>query len=288
MSLSSIRGTVNFVEQFQSTRRRRAQADDPSRVQTLWIVPGLPRSSTYDPKWFLTEGMGAPNVLWLTELLTQRMDLAPGMRVLDLGCGTAQSSIFLAREFDLQVWAADLWVDPTANWRRIVTAGAAGLVHPIAVEAHNLPFADGFFDAVVSMDAYHYFGTDERYLPSIVSFLVSGGQIGFVAPGNAVEIEEVPNGLPVGFPPADFFTFRSAQWWERMWRRSGLVEVQTAEMVPGGHSLWERSLDLEMAWFGIGENDLASGDLRMLDSSPGQSLGFSLIVGRRSSTDGRE
>ncbi|MEV6271720.1 hypothetical protein AB0L64_31450 [Kribbella sp. NPDC051936] len=52
------------------------------------------------------------------------------MRVLDLGCGTALSSIFLAREYDVDVWAADLWVDPTENWRRVDDAGLAGRVHP--------------------------------------------------------------------------------------------------------------------------------------------------------------
>ena len=36
------------------------------------------------------------------------MDLKPGMRVLDLSCGKAISSIFLEKEFVLQVWAAGL------------------------------------------------------------------------------------------------------------------------------------------------------------------------------------
>ncbi len=40
-----------------------------------------------------------PNVLWLTEALSQVMELKRGMRVLDMGCGKAVSSIFLAREF---------------------------------------------------------------------------------------------------------------------------------------------------------------------------------------------
>ena len=34
-------------------------------------------------------------------------NIRPGMRVLDLGCGTAISSIFLAKEFGLQAWAAE-------------------------------------------------------------------------------------------------------------------------------------------------------------------------------------
>ena len=41
-----------------------------------------------------------PNVFWLAEALSQVMDLQPGMRVLDMGCGKAISSIFLARDFD--------------------------------------------------------------------------------------------------------------------------------------------------------------------------------------------
>ena len=61
------------------------------------------------------------------------------MRVLDLGCGAAISSIFLARELGVQVWAADLWIDPTQNRRRIEEAGVGDRVFPIEAEAHTLP-----------------------------------------------------------------------------------------------------------------------------------------------------
>jgi cyclopropane fatty-acyl-phospholipid synthase-like methyltransferase len=46
--------------------------------------------------------------LWLTEWLAEALDLRPGMRVLDLGCGRAMSSVFLRREFGVQVWASIL------------------------------------------------------------------------------------------------------------------------------------------------------------------------------------
>ena len=58
---------------------------------------------------------GGANSLWVTEWLTTAMDLRPGMRVLDLGCGRASSSIFLHREFGLQVWATDLWFSAAEN-----------------------------------------------------------------------------------------------------------------------------------------------------------------------------
>jgi SAM-dependent methyltransferase len=280
MTVSSHRQLSRVVDHLQQERRSHPEPVDPLRVADLWAVPGLPRSATYDPAWLICSGLGAPNVLWLTELLSQVMDLHRGMRVLDLGCGTAQSSIFLAREFAVVVWAADLWVDPTDNWRRIQEASESHRVIPLAVEAHELPFAEGFFDAIVSLDAFHYFGTDERYLPALLRFLRPGGQIGMVSPGNSADPDELPVGLPdLGWPQSDFFTFRSAEWWRRMWARSGEIEMETADMVTDGHQMWVRSLELEAAWFGDG--DLAHGDRLMLASEPGQTLGFSRLVGRR-------
>ncbi len=54
------------------------------------------------------------------------MTLEPGMRVLDMGRGKAISSIVLAKEFGVEVWAADLCVKPTENWERIRGAGLDG------------------------------------------------------------------------------------------------------------------------------------------------------------------
>ena len=51
------------------------------------------------------------STLWVTEWLTSAMDLQSGMRVLDLECGRAVSSVFLAHEFDVQVWVTDFWID---------------------------------------------------------------------------------------------------------------------------------------------------------------------------------
>lgn len=101
-------------------------------------VKEYPRSSKFDPEWVQKNEMG-PNVLWLTESLTQVLELKPGMRVLHLGCGKAMSSIFLAKEFDVQVWATDLWIDASDNLLRIRDAGLEDKVFPIHAEAHALP-----------------------------------------------------------------------------------------------------------------------------------------------------
>ena len=166
--------------------------EDTSRaLHERFSKPDFPRASRYDPHWLMANAMG-PHVLWLAEWLAQHLALSPGMRVLDLGCGKAVSSIFLAREFGVTVWAADLWIKPRENFERIEQAGLCGSVFPVSVEAHSLPFPEESFDAIVSFDAYHYFGTDDLYLGYISSFLRPGGRLGIVVPGTLNELSEVP------------------------------------------------------------------------------------------------
>jgi cyclopropane fatty-acyl-phospholipid synthase-like methyltransferase len=88
-----------------------------AELAALLTIEDFPRSAAYDPVWMLENTMG-PNAIWLTEALLQEMDLSIGMRVMDLGCGKAISSLFLAREIQLQVWATDWWVSASDNWQR--------------------------------------------------------------------------------------------------------------------------------------------------------------------------
>ena len=190
------------------------------------IYAQFPRSKKYDLQWMVEDQMG-PNVVWLAEALTQVMELKPGMRVLDMGCGKAVSSIFLAKEFGVQVWATDLWIEAGENWQRVQKAEMEGQVFPVHAEAHSLPFADDFFDAAVSFDAYHYFGTDDLYLGNYYRKLIKpGGRFGIVVPGLVKELGE--GGVPAEFRPYwewDFCSFHSPQWWQRHWEKTPRVTV---------------------------------------------------------------
>src|SRR3989442_798421 len=135
------------------------------------IAERFPRSSRYHREWISASVSGGANPLWLTEWLTSALDLRPGMRVLDLGCGRAMSSIFLHREFSVQVWATDLWISASENIQRIRDAGAADGVFPIHADARALPFADDFFDAIICIDSYMYYGTDDLYLNYLARFV---------------------------------------------------------------------------------------------------------------------
>src|SRR5437016_13725291 len=131
------------------------------------VTERFPRASQYHPEWVIANASGGANWLWLTEWLTTAMDLQPGMRVLDLGCGLASSSIFLHREFGVQVWATDLWFSAGENFQRIRDAGVEDGVFPLHADARSLPFASELFDAIVSVDSFYYYGTDDLYLSYI-------------------------------------------------------------------------------------------------------------------------
>ena len=200
----------------------------------------FPRSAAYDESW-VTENRMGPNVLWLAESLAERMTLEPGMRVMDLGCGRGLSSVFLAREFDIEVWATDLWIKPTGNWERIREAGLEGQVHPIYAEAHQLPYAEGFFDAIVSLDAYQYFGTADLYLQYLAPFLRPGGEIGVVCPSFRREIgpDDVPGYLTDLYGAGGFHAFHTADWWRDHFRKAAVVEVTLADEPAESDAIWE-------------------------------------------------
>ena len=122
----------------------------------------FPRTAKYDERWIRKNALGE-NALCQAESLARHLPFSPGMRVLELGCGKATSSIFLAREFEVQVWATDSGTSATENFHRAIALQYEARVFPMRVDAHSLPFAKEFFDAVVAIDSYLYFGTDERY-----------------------------------------------------------------------------------------------------------------------------
>src|SRR5262245_24245290 len=186
----------------------------------------FPRASAYHPDWVIASASSGANALWLTEWLAEALDLRPGMRVLDLGCGRALSSIFLHREFGVQVWAADLWFSATENIQRVQDAGAMDGVFPIRADARWLPFSEGFFDAIVSIDSFMYYGTDDFYLNYLARFVKPGGQVGIALAAMLNEIaDEVPDHLAEWWAGDMAFSLHSAGWWRRHWQKSGVLDV---------------------------------------------------------------
>jgi ubiquinone/menaquinone biosynthesis C-methylase UbiE len=233
----------------------------------------FPRCAKYHPDWITATVSGGANALWLTEWLTEVLDLKPGMRVLDLGCGRAASSIFLRREYGVQVWATDLWFSASENLQRIRDAGVEDGVFPIHAEARSLPFAVEFFDAIVSIDSFVYYGTDDLYLNYLARLVKPGGPLGIAGAGLMCEIEgPLPDHLRPWWTP-DLWCLHSAAWWRRHWERTGIMKVELADTMPDGWQVW-------LDWHRATAPDNAA-EIQALEADRGSYLGYVRVVGRR-------
>lgn len=235
--------------------------------------PRYPLAASWDPEWQLENMMGT-NPLWLTEELLQNLPLHPEQRVLDLGCGKGMSSMFLAKERKVNVWAADLWVSPNDTWQHARDLGLDNFVCPIQAEAHTLPFASGFFDAVVCVDAWHLFGLGEGFVSRVAEYVADGGYIAMISPGIKEEFE---HGLPqhvIPFWQQEFWSLHSPDWWKNLWQQeSSLHSIQT-NWVEDGWKLW-------LQWEEIARDagyPYAADDIQLLQADLGKNLGFVSII----------
>lgn len=240
-----------------------------------------PRSSRYDPAWLVGLDMG-PNPLWLLEDLARDLDLRPGMRVLDLGSGKGATSVFLAREFGADVVAADWWIPAQDAAAVFAEAGVGDQVTAVRAEAHALPFEPESFDAIVSIDAFEYFGTADGYLPYLAHFLRPGGQLGVATPGMTREVRELGTIPPhikrvVGW---EAIAWHTAQWWRFQWEITELVDVTSARLQEDAWRDW-------LLWARACAEHQPDGEkanrpvIDMLTEDGGEYLSFALVTARK-------
>jgi len=239
----------------------------------LLVSELFPRSSQYHPEWIASSISGAANSLWMTEWLTTALDLRPGMRVLDLGCGRAASSIFLRREFGVYVWATDLWFSVSENIARIRDAGVEYGVFPIHGDARSLPFAAEFFDAIVCIDSFYYYGTDDLYLNYLARFVKPGGPVGIAGRwAGAGDRGPLPEHLRAWWTQ-DLWCLHSAAWWRQHWERTDIMDIELSDTMPHGWRLW-------LDWHNVIAPDNKS-EIKALEGDRGSYLGYVRLVGRR-------
>jgi cyclopropane fatty-acyl-phospholipid synthase-like methyltransferase len=231
------------------------------------------KSDRYDFS-FIKENMMGPNSMKIVEELAESLNLEKGMRVLDLGCGKGLTSIFLAKEYGATVFATDLWISATENYERFKDMGLEEKIIPIHAEAHDLPFAQEFFDVAVCVDAYHYFGVEEDYLTKHLAPLVKrGGQIAVAVPGLKEEFADV---VPTELRPywQDDMNLHSCDWWYNLWKASDLVRIKECKELKCCKEAWQDWL--------LCDNDYARRDIKMMEAEGGNYFNFVSIVAVRS------
>lgn len=175
---------------------------------------------------FVLQQLMGPNCLRLAEEILQKAEIGDARRILDLGCGTGLTSMYLASRSSAQIVAYDLWIDATDNFARFRQYDFDARIIPVHGQADAMPFARGYFDAMLSVDAYFYFGAKEGFLENALTpFVRSGGLLAIVVPGLKEDFsQDVPEELRPYWQ--DEMNFYTAQWWADLFDRSSAVALE--------------------------------------------------------------
>lgn len=233
------------------------------------------RSQAYSSPELMEEIMG-PNPVKLEEELLLDCRLPRGAVVCDLGSGQGLTSVFLAREYGFTVYAADLWSDPAENRAFFRSLGLPDRqVIPVKADAADLPFARDFFDGVVSVDSYNYFGRDPDYLDQkLLPFVKPGGYLYFAIPGMKRDCHDrLPAELLLSWTPEQLDYMHDATYWAAMVGQCKGADVLAVEEMESNEEVWADWL--------AQENEYAVGDRKSMEAGAGQYLNFLRIVLRK-------
>ena len=168
------------------------------------------------------------------------------------------------------MFAVDLWISAAENFFRFQQAGVAHLTVPLQLDALVLPFAEGFFDAVVSIDAYHYFGNNTYFKDVLKPVLKPGGMVGISFPGMKSEIHEnVPEEMKPFWEPEALEMWHSIDWWRPKFEPY-LHPFQIAEM-DCFEQAWQEWLSCD--------NPYAVEDRQMIETDHGRFMNLIKLTG---------
>jgi cyclopropane fatty-acyl-phospholipid synthase-like methyltransferase len=232
------------------------------------------KAQTYD-KQFLLDNMMGPNAIKMLEELTElpgMLELKPDMRVLDLGCGRGLTSIFLAKEFGVQVFATDLWITASENFARFKEAGLEHRIIPIHADAPDLPYADEYFNVIISIDAYHYFGREEAFVDEkMAPLLKQGGKLAIAVPGLKKEIHnDIPHEMLLSWDAKAIETLHSPEWWRELLSKSERMELQAVGELECYQECWNDWLECS--------NEYAILDRKAMEGGAGKHMDLVFMI----------
>jgi ubiquinone/menaquinone biosynthesis C-methylase UbiE len=171
----------------------------------------------------ITKHLGA---LDSTLALIEACRIAPGQRVLDVGCGPGVTASLLAREYGCTVVGVDLLPRMLDHARaRARREGVGAVARFVVADTLHLPHADHSFDAVIAESLLVFVADPATVLREMVRVARPGGVVGLnemtlLRPPMPVEVEAAmkhTSGIPR--PPP------TVESWAALLREAGLHQV---------------------------------------------------------------
>lgn len=230
------------------------------------------KSENYNTPECLSKIMG-PNPVKLTEELLFHFPIPAGSTVCDLGSGQGLTSVFLAKEYNLTVYATDLWSDPAQNRQFFDSMGLTSKqIVPIKADAEALPFNKEFFDAILCTDSYNYFGRSENYLDAkLLPFLKKGGILLIAVPGMKKDLHaNLPAELLLSWTPEQLDYIHDIPYWTHLLKKSRGANILSIREMECHLDVWEDWIKQE--------NEYAVNDRKSIKAGGGKYLNFISIT----------
>jgi SAM-dependent methyltransferase len=217
-------------------------------------------NDTAGPKWVALEEMLDEQIRGLGEAAMDRVGIDRGARVLDVGCGTGQTSLELGRRVgpDGRVTGVDISTPMLDRARQRARAAGASHVTFVAADAQTQRFGPGTADVVFSRFGVMFFADPVTAFANLHAALRPCGRLGFVCwqslpdnPWMAVPAmaaaQHVALPLPASPDAPGPFAFADAARVRDILARAGFTGVEIADhrttLTVGGSGTLDRAVD---------------------------------------------
>lgn len=217
-----------------------------------------------------------PNPLKLEEELMLNSKIKKGSVVMDLGSGQGITSVFLAKEYGFIVYAVDLWSNPEENRKffREMDLNDKEII-PVLGDATDLKFEKDYFDAIISIDSYSYFGRDINYLDDkLLPFVKNNGYIYIAIPGMKKDIHNnISEELKLSWNSEQLDYIHDIDYWKKIISKSKNSEIVAIYEMESNEECWNDWINCD--------NEYARNDKMAIEAGACKYLNFIAIILRK-------
>lgn len=230
------------------------------------------KSKKYDTPYYMSKIMG-PNPIKLAEELLDGNLIPQGGVVCDLGSGQGLTSVFIAKEYGL-LRVRNGFVERSRRKSTLFRRSrrSARSTAPRKSRRNFSAFDKGFFDAVVSLDSYNYFGRDENYLDDcLLPYVKKNGFVYIAVAGMKKDCHDnLPKELLLSWTSEQLEYMHDVDYWTSIVSKCKGADIVSIKEMESNDEVWEDWLRQD--------NPYAINDRKSMQAGAGKYLNFISIV----------